>query len=419
MSTQITIHRGASTIGGTCIEISSGKTRIILDLGMPLTNENETIDKLEVELDVDGVLISHPHQDHYGLIDLLPDEVPVYTGPIAAKLFQSTRLFLGKPLYTNSFREFTPWQTFEIGSFKITPHLMDHSAVDAYAFEIECEGKRLFYSGDFRAHGRKSKLFDKLVQHPPKEIDVLFMEGTMLARDNKEFPDEAAVEDKMVETLCSDSNAVFLLSSSQNIDRIVSAYRASKRSGRIFVVDIYTAWILEKIAEISGHTPKIDWPMIKVLSKGGTAAKHYLTVKNNADYFGHFVKKIYQPGNMITCEEIAKNPAKYFIKTSSIQYLKNQMNLGSVRAIYSMWPGYLDEQHGNSYSYLPKLKEDLDITLVHAHTSGHAETADLIKFAEAINPEKLIPIHTEHGMKYDDIFRNVYHLDNGKTLVLV
>jgi ribonuclease J len=64
---------------------------------------------------------------------------------------------------------------------------MDHSAPDAYAFEIECDGKRLFYSGDFRAHGRKAKLFKNLLKNPPKKIDVLIMEGTMMERRNIDY----------------------------------------------------------------------------------------------------------------------------------------------------------------------------------------------------------------------------------------
>ena len=37
---------------------------------------------------------------------------------------------------------------------------MDHSAFDAYAFLVEAEGRSLFYSGDFRIHGRKQRVFD-------------------------------------------------------------------------------------------------------------------------------------------------------------------------------------------------------------------------------------------------------------------
>ena len=45
----------------------------------------------------------------------------------------------------------------EIGPFRITPQLVDHSAFDAYALLVEADGKRVYYSGDFRAHGRKGR----------------------------------------------------------------------------------------------------------------------------------------------------------------------------------------------------------------------------------------------------------------------
>ena len=34
------IHRGASEIGGSCVEVCSASTRIIVDIGMPLMNSD-------------------------------------------------------------------------------------------------------------------------------------------------------------------------------------------------------------------------------------------------------------------------------------------------------------------------------------------------------------------------------------------
>ena len=35
-SPELTIHRGTHEIGGSCVELCSGNTRMIIDLGMPL-----------------------------------------------------------------------------------------------------------------------------------------------------------------------------------------------------------------------------------------------------------------------------------------------------------------------------------------------------------------------------------------------
>ncbi|ODS29963.1 MAG: beta-lactamase domain protein, partial [Candidatus Scalindua rubra] len=86
------IHRGTQEIGGSCVEVWTEKTRIVIDIGMPLVNKDgsefdsrnvdrKSIGELRKEailpdidgfynidtVKVDAVLISHPHLDHYGL----------------------------------------------------------------------------------------------------------------------------------------------------------------------------------------------------------------------------------------------------------------------------------------------------------------------------------------------------------------
>ena len=102
-------------------------------------------------------------------------------------------------------------------------------------------------------------MFDAIIKYPPKDIDLLFMEGTMMKRSNTDFPNEKSVEEKIHKTIKEQKNITFLISSSQNIDRIVSAYRACKRTGKTLIVDAYTAWVLEQVKMVSESTPNIDW----------------------------------------------------------------------------------------------------------------------------------------------------------------
>lgn len=44
---------------------------------------------------------------------------------------------------------------------------------------------------------------------------------------------------------------------------------------------------------------------------------------------------------------------------------------------------------------MKKYREDKDVNFVYAHTSGHATIDDLLLFAKALNPKKIVPIHTE------------------------
>lgn len=75
-------------------------------------------------------------------------------------------------------------------------------------------------------HGRKPAFMNRLLKHPPAPVDNLLTEGTMLGRGSQKFPDERAVEHAMVELMNSTDAATFLVASSQNLDRLVSAFRA-------------------------------------------------------------------------------------------------------------------------------------------------------------------------------------------------
>ena len=412
---QVTIHKGSHEIGGTCIQLSSGKTTILLDVGLPLSKDSRPVDVSR--LAVDAVLISHPHQDHFGLMASLPPGTPIYMGKLARSLIDATQVFIGKDRYALDFHDFKAWQPFTIGDFTITPYLVDHSAADAYAFLIEAEGKRLFYSGDLRSHGRKGVLFENLVKRPIRDIDVLFLEGTMLNRNNDLFPDEKSVEDKIFETIQQQKNISFLLSSSQNIDRIVSAYRACKRAHKLLVIDIYTAWVLEQVQMVSSRTPCLDRQEIRVYATG----RQYEKLKGDPEYFGDFSKRLFR--RRVMPEDLRETPEAflYFGKMSSFRLIDKFKNAAApVNVIYSQWLGYLDGNYPGYFGSdkISAYRSDPAINFVYAHTSGHAPVDDLQRLAKALNPRKLVPIHTEHGEDFSKIFSNVVTLNDGERLDL-
>ena len=47
---QIIIHRGTKEIGGSCVELQSGNSKILIDFGMPLVDSNgERFDSRSLE----------------------------------------------------------------------------------------------------------------------------------------------------------------------------------------------------------------------------------------------------------------------------------------------------------------------------------------------------------------------------------
>jgi ribonuclease J len=263
----LVIHRGSNQIGGSCVEVETQGNRLLIDLGFPLDAEGDPRQFLPAVSGLDGkdssllgILISHPHQDHFGLLSQISPDVKIGMGAAARRILTAAAPFIRDRLPPPvSGWDFEHEKSLQIGSFTVTSYLVDHSAYDSYALLIEADRKRVFYSGDFRAHGRKSKLFESIIKNPPKEIDVLLLEGSSIGRlnDGETFPTEQEMETEFIKAFAATKGLAMVHASAQNIDRLVSIFRACKQTGRTMVIDLYTAAVLE--ATGNPKLPQSSW----------------------------------------------------------------------------------------------------------------------------------------------------------------
>lgn len=410
---QICIHRGAREIGGSCVEILSLGKRIIIDIGLPLDAEKNDKKYLPDISGLDGndksllaVIISHPHLDHFGLLAHISAEIPVIMGIDARRILTQAAPFLpGNWPVPAKGLNLKSKEPFNIGPFKITPFLIDHSGYDAYCLLIEADGKRLFYSGDFRAHGRKASLTEKLIANPPGNIDVLLLEGSSLGRleNHDSFPTETEIEQQLVDVFAGTTGLTLVHASSQNIDRVVSIFRACRKTGKTLVIDLYTAVILE--ATGNENIPQSDWPDIALY----IPQTQRVQIKNNQwfDLLKNHSK------NRIFLDKLHEISAKCVLlfRPLFIKDIERTELLKDVVYVYSQWEGYWEL---DSYVYLREWLLKNGIPKVSIHTSGHASPNDLKRFATALNPAKIVPIHTFNPEKYHDLFNNVELYSDGE-----
>ncbi len=271
---RVRVHRGTREIGGACIEVEAGGKRLALDVGLPLDapDDESARERLppavpgfrEPDDSLLGVLVSHPHMDRYGLARHIRPEVPVWIGEDAHNILTAASRYVPNGHAFAAPRFIGSREPVEIGPFRITPYPVDRSAFDAYALLIEADGKRVFYSGDFRGHGRKAKLFEAMVAKPPGGIDVLLMEGTAIGRmaTDEGFAGETDLERDFVRAFRETKGLHFVWTSSQNIDRLVTVFRAAKRTGRLFLIDLYTAVVLEATGRDT--IPQAGWDDVRL-----------------------------------------------------------------------------------------------------------------------------------------------------------
>src|SRR5207244_1823490 len=77
-----------------------------------------------------------------------------------------------------------------------------------------------------------------------KKIDVLLMEGTTLSAGRGKGETEAELETKLHEEISNAPGLVFALFSPLHLNRLKSFLNAAQRSGRTFVPDLYTAYVM-------------------------------------------------------------------------------------------------------------------------------------------------------------------------------
>ena len=401
------IHRGTREIGGTLIELQSVNTRLLIDAGFPLFLNEKPIDddvaKLPpeklLELGVlppieglykwdepgfGGILISHAHLDHYGLLKYVHPDIPVYLSAGTKTLIEVTQLFKICEQYDINSVLFKMYEAFNVGDFAVKPFLVDHSAFDAAAFEISAERKTVIYSGDFRGHGRKAVCLDSFIRQASKQADVLFPEGSMVERSEEKTITEDELEMAVVAELQGKNGIALFQSSSQNIDRIVSFYRAALRLGKTFVVDVYTANVLHELHVLGNKIPFPSYDKLKAFYPYRITQKVFNEI--GAEYAKRF-SAYHIPKEKL---DSMQNEIVMLVRPSMQKDLE-RCNISGGTFFYSMWQGYRDSEYQKKFETWLDAKE---FNKVFLHTSGHARISDIRRLIDGLNPKKIVPIHT-------------------------
>ena len=412
---KLRIHRGTKEIGGTCIEVKAQGKRLAVDVGLPLDapDDEDAHESLlptvpgfrERDDSLLGVLISHPHQDHYGLARHIRPEVSVHIGQDAHNILKAASRYVPNGHAFANPRFIAHRRPVEIGPFRVTPYLVDHSAFDAYSLLIEADGKRVFYCGDFRGHGRKAGLFESLVAHPPPDIDVLLMEGTTIGRTGTDegFATENDLEREFVQTFQQTKGLHFVWTSSQNIDRLVTIFRAAKRTGRVLLIDLYTAVVLEATGRDT--IPQSDSDDVRLY----VPYRQRVFIKRSGlfdDLGRHKANRVY-PEDL---PDLASKAVMLF-RPMAMDDKGVEGVLNGAALTYSMWEGYLQQRGPRK---VLEWLDDHGIPWRTIHTSGHASVADLKRLATSLAPRVLVPIHSFETGRFGEFFANVIPREDGE-----
>jgi ribonuclease J len=246
-----------------------------------------------------------------------------------------------------------------------------------------------------------------MLKKPPKNIDVMLMEGSSLGRltESESFPTEKELERIFIDRFKTTPGMVLVACSAQNIDRVVTIYRAAKQTGRTLIVDAYAAEILKATGYDSIPKPVRGWPNLAVFIPQRQRVQ--LIRKNIASIVDSY------RGFRLWPEKLAEQAPRsvMLFRPWMFSDLDHAKALTGAMVIWSQWEGYLKEGSGAQLEADCKARS---IPFEVIHTSGHASIADLKRLAAAVGSKALVPIHTFEAERFPALFQNVVLVNDGE-----
>ncbi len=241
----------------------------------------------------DGVVVSHAHMDHVGLVGLLRPDIPILASAESRAILGSIQE-TGAALPENQFvaastkgkvgrnkdgtlsgrarfgdgphRSYRTEARTDVGDWRIEHHAIDHSIHGARATILEGPDIHLAYTGDFRLHGRHAQLSKSFLQKAGG-MDALVIEGTNVHGTDgdhahgKSTDQEVKVESDIDEAIAQAEakglpGFVGVSYPPRDLDRFESIYQVARRRGRRFVISVKQAHLLDALR----HAGRSDLP---------------------------------------------------------------------------------------------------------------------------------------------------------------
>jgi ribonuclease J len=420
-------------------------------------------------LNVAAVLLSHAHMDHCGNIGTLRKDIPIVASPetiVIMKGMQDTAsasiesdttyvslrhpedalgLYLkssmsceGKDIYCTeqpsgaltSLLARLPGQDaprarkkLEPGTcsfydnaafpFEISAHPVDHSIFGATAYILRGD-TTVAYTGDFRLHGKNGDSTRDFVKRA-KEASILITEGTRAGRNDS--PDGETTTEQSVCEVCRDtvesaSGLIIADFSARNFERLESFQDIAEKTGRELVVPAKDIYMLHALA-CTDNACKMD--SLRVYSEIGNKSRKWEQEVVQPLYGDRYVTHASireNPDNFILCFSFSDMKHLLDIKPNGGTYIysaceafSEEMEIDFVR----LWH-WLERFKINPVGFSVK-KEDggkyepcFDKRF---HASGHASREDITWVIDQVDPDHIIPIHTEARDWFSQNFENV------------
>ncbi len=421
------------------------------------------------KLPVNAVLLSHAHLDHAGNIALLEEEIAIVGSQVTMVILKAindtggksfgtelpyyrVRTFADGDGYTiradyrsdypsrkviltekceelEDFLFYRPGQESpnakkivrgeiytldenELG-FDVKAFPVDHSVYGALAYIVKGDIS-LAYTGDFRLHGQNGDKTRKFIREA-KNASVLIIEGTRVSRDEPNVS-EAEVYENAKAIVEEAKGLVIADFSSKNFERLEIFKRIADETGRELVITPKDAYFLHALKLVDGidrlkgvriygsfRATMQKWEKVVVLEHYGDQYVSPFEVKRNQE-------------NYILCFSFYDLPHLLDIMPNGGTYIYSSSEAFGEEQAFSflrLW-NWLQlfgfEVHGFRVDESGKLIFERGL-----HASGHLSKEEIVEVVEKIDPDLIIPVHTENPTWFAENFEKAVVMRDGET----
>ncbi len=424
-------------------------------------------------LNVAAVLLSHAHLDHCGNISTLRKEIPVVASPESIVIMKGMQdcgvtsletdtayISMRQPsdekgLYLSSIprknyqgRDFCcteepcePLVSFlsrkpgqegrgakglEPGKccsvnesdlpFEVTAHPVDHSILGARAYILRGE-TTVAYTGDFRLHGKNEYATREFIRQA-REASVLITEGTRAGpvEDEGERTTERSVKEACREGVESSEGLVIADFSPRNFERLEAFAEIAEKTGRRLVAMAKDVYMLHNLEEVCGSC-----------CTEGLGIYAEITDRSRRKWEAEVVQSLYADRYVDNCS-IRERPEDYILCFSFFD-MKHLLDIKPEGGnyIYSSCEAFNEEMEidfKRLWHWLLRfgikscgfsLDENGELAFEKRyHASGHASGEEITWAIEQIDPDWIVPVHTEERRWFEESFDNVLAVKEGK-----